>query len=342
MYTTHCLTRKIFKTAIYSGLLLFAIACTKQQTNNPSNGNGGGVKDILPVAGFQYEISSTTPTVTFKDTSKNAVAWLWKFGDDVTSTEQNPTHTYKKENSANEVKLIVTSSSGKKDSTKSISVPIIFFSPIAIFSWRIPNVNDPATIEFKSISLNSSAATWNFNDGTTTTGNIVSHTFPTTNNYNIILTVSNGYGGPPNSKTQNIPVNVISKIIIKGITLTHVPDNYVGGGSVENNLKVALTAGTGYGTPDPNCTNNSGNIITSCFWNNFVPVTTFQLNGNNSTLNLTFTDKQADGDRLTIGNLSTDYTELKSHYPSTKIYLSQPTTDQGGYLGVTFDVQYQL
>lgn len=346
MHTTHCLTRKIFKTAIYSGLLLFAIACTKQQTNNPSNGNGGGANDILPVAGFQYEISSTTPTVTFKDTSKNAVAWLWKFGDDVTSTEQNPTHTYKKENSANEVKLIVTSSSGKKDSTKSISVPIIFFSPIAIFSWRIPNVNDPATIEFKSNSLNSSAATWNFNDGTTTTGNIVSHTFSATNNYNVTLTVSNGYGGPPNSKTQNIPVNVISKIMIKGITLTHVPDNYVtiSDGAIKNMIHtdVYTTNLDAVTTTVNDATNNNGYIITNCTWGGLTPATLSQVNPTDRPLiNLIFEDRQ-NLQKYNMGILKIDFNELKSHYPSTKIYLSQPTTDQGGYLGVTLDVQYQL
>lgn len=34
-------------------------------------------------------------TVSFTDTSLNAVSWLWTFGDGITTTEQNPVHTYR-------------------------------------------------------------------------------------------------------------------------------------------------------------------------------------------------------------------------------------------------------
>jgi PKD repeat protein len=50
----------------------------------------------LPVieAGFTHTINQVTGTVTFINTSSNADAYSWDFGDDTTSTEINPIHTY--------------------------------------------------------------------------------------------------------------------------------------------------------------------------------------------------------------------------------------------------------
>lgn len=333
--------KNITKTICFLSIFLLNLACTKQKTDVP-NGTGGSM-DIVPIAGFQYQISSTSPTVTFKDTSKNAIAWLWKFGDDATSIEQNPTHIYKKENPGNEVKLIVTSSTGKKDST-TLSVPIIFFSPIASFTWSIPNAHDPATIEFKSNSLNSSVATWNFEDGTSNTGNTLLHTFPTTKNYNVTLTVSNGYGGAPNSKTQTIPVNVISKIIIKGITLTHVPDKYVTDGTINNMIHADVyTPNLDAATTKVNdATNNNGYITTNCTWSGLTPTALSQVNPTDRpSINLIFEDRQ-NLQKYKIGILKVDFNEIKLNYPSTKIYLAPSTPDQGGFLGVTLDVEYQF
>ncbi len=49
-----------------------------------------------PVADFTGSpTSGKTPlTVTFRDLSTNAATWSWDFGDDGSSTDQNPSHTY--------------------------------------------------------------------------------------------------------------------------------------------------------------------------------------------------------------------------------------------------------
>lgn len=54
--------------------------------------------DAVPTAAF-FQSAPTVdiqndPTVEFTDESIDAVAWNWNFGDGVTSTDQNPTHTY--------------------------------------------------------------------------------------------------------------------------------------------------------------------------------------------------------------------------------------------------------
>lgn len=64
-----------------------------------------------PIANFQA--STNCGTVQFQDASTNlVVSYLWDFGDDTTSTERNPTHTYAN-NGNYTVSLKVTNNSGE-------------------------------------------------------------------------------------------------------------------------------------------------------------------------------------------------------------------------------------
>ncbi|MET0463634.1 MAG: PKD domain-containing protein [Chitinophagaceae bacterium] len=70
-----------------------------------------------PVANFNASGTGTCQqslTTTFQDLSTGAVSWLWNFGDNTTSTIQNPTHTYNGQGDYT-VTLIVTNSSGCTD-----------------------------------------------------------------------------------------------------------------------------------------------------------------------------------------------------------------------------------
>ncbi len=71
---------------------------------------------IEPVAGFYMEDTSifVSEYVTFIDTSINANAWFWIFGDGYTSTDQNPEHLYSNVGSDNLI-LIVASIDGCVD-----------------------------------------------------------------------------------------------------------------------------------------------------------------------------------------------------------------------------------
>lgn len=59
-----------------------------------------------PEANFDF--SANDGEITFSDNSANASSWLWDFGDDSTSIEQNPIHEYS-ENGEYTVRLIVAS-----------------------------------------------------------------------------------------------------------------------------------------------------------------------------------------------------------------------------------------
>ncbi len=73
--------------------------------------------DIAPVAYFTYSVDGLE--VTFTDESTTPTAWTWDFGDTVTSTSQNPTHTYSEEGSYT-VSLTVSNTSETTDTYDTI------------------------------------------------------------------------------------------------------------------------------------------------------------------------------------------------------------------------------
>ena len=60
-------------------------------TNSTTQSNYITVQ-AFPSTGFTYTTASGT--VTFTNTSTNAIAYSWNFGDNSSSTEANPVHTY--------------------------------------------------------------------------------------------------------------------------------------------------------------------------------------------------------------------------------------------------------
>jgi hypothetical protein len=76
-----------------------------------------------PVVKFdeQVYILPIGKPIKFKDSTINAINWLWKFGDGATSTLQNPTHTYVLMGSYL-IKKIVTTPAGCIDSAEAIAI----------------------------------------------------------------------------------------------------------------------------------------------------------------------------------------------------------------------------
>jgi PKD repeat protein len=74
--------------------------------------------NLPPVAGFTYTVLNLT--ATFTDTSTDSdgtiVSWSWDFGDGMTSTVQNPSHTYAAPGTYS-VGLTVTDDDGANDAT---------------------------------------------------------------------------------------------------------------------------------------------------------------------------------------------------------------------------------
>ncbi|QHJ05887.1 GEVED domain-containing protein [Hymenobacter busanensis] len=85
-----------------------------------------------PIANFTSNYSSTcASTVQFTDQSQNApTSWLWNFGDNTTSTQQNPTHAYTT-SGVYTVTLTASNAFGQNISTKAnyiaVAVPCITY-----------------------------------------------------------------------------------------------------------------------------------------------------------------------------------------------------------------------
>ena len=98
--------------------------------------------------------------------TKGISSWKWEFGDDETSTDQNPVHTYAESGSFN-AKLVITDSGGTKDSL--IQIVVVKPKPIADFS--APAVcQGTAAIITNTTSKNGltiSSWYWDFGDGQT-------------------------------------------------------------------------------------------------------------------------------------------------------------------------------
>ncbi|KPL16083.1 MAG: hypothetical protein AMS23_03820 [Bacteroides sp. SM1_62] len=77
----------------------------------------------LPTTGFTFEPTDITAydTVFFTNTSTDADSYTWDFGDNTTSTEENPTHIYTASGTYN-VKLIASNEDGNTEMSQSLTV----------------------------------------------------------------------------------------------------------------------------------------------------------------------------------------------------------------------------
>ena len=88
-------------------------------------------KFVKPITAFTVDTQQTcSGIISFTDlTTNNPTSWLWKFGDNTTSTTKNPVHTYAQEGTYN-VTLVTTNPAGKDSLTKTNY--IIFDSSLCV------------------------------------------------------------------------------------------------------------------------------------------------------------------------------------------------------------------
>lgn len=154
---------------------------------------------------------SATPTsgaaplaVQFTDQSTAGTsaitAWAWNFGDDATSTEQSPSHTYDADGTYT-VALTVTSADGSDTETKAGLITVgsdIEVPPTANFTVTPTSGTVPLTVAFTDASEPGSSAitawAWDFGDGDTSTDQSPSHIYDEAGTYSVSLTVTSDDG----------------------------------------------------------------------------------------------------------------------------------------------------
>lgn len=162
---------------------------------------------VIPVANFTSNATDgfAPLTVQFTDSSENATAINWDFGDGYTSTDHDPVHTYF---AAGNYSVNLTASNGNGTSSKLATINVqkqpAGVLPVANFSNNLTEGYAPLTVQFTDLSENVTEWKWDFGDGNTSGEQDPKHTFSIPGNYNINLSVSDGNG--TDSKLDTITV----------------------------------------------------------------------------------------------------------------------------------------
>ena len=138
-------------------------------------------------------------SVQFTDTSTGGpTAWLWVFGDGLTSTAHNPIHVFSTPGSYN-VTLTTTNASGSKTSSRTV---VVAAGLTASFSFTPDSPAVGQSVQFTDASTGGPTAwRWNFGDGTSSTSRNPAHAYSSAGSFNVSLTASGGSGSKTSTRT---------------------------------------------------------------------------------------------------------------------------------------------
>lgn len=164
------------------------------------------------IADFSSDVTEGVAplTIHFKDLSTgNPTKWTWSFGDGVTSSEQNPAHTY---TSDGIYKVSLIAEKFNPDSADIMVKPIyirVGADVVADFTATPTRGVAPLAVQFTDASSSAAPLTswlWNFGDGTTSTERNPLHTYASPGPYSVTLTAANAYRYHSITKTNLITV----------------------------------------------------------------------------------------------------------------------------------------
>jgi len=148
-----------------------------------------------PVAGFRADtLYCPSAPLQFVDTSIGLkLSYMWNFGDNVTSTLQNPTHSYATNNSYT-IKLVITDTVGCRDSVTKINY-VNVRPPTAAFDMvDSSGICLPLLTSFVFKGVDYKSLLWDFGDGTSTSAQSPSHFYNSYGTYTPTLYLT-GPGG---------------------------------------------------------------------------------------------------------------------------------------------------
>lgn len=163
-----------------------------------------------PIAAFVVGMDCDNHFIrTFTDASIGADEWHWDFGDGGTSTLPNPVHTYTSVGIYT-VSLTVINNITGCDHTKTTTVTIA--DEEAAFTAAQTELCRNTAASFTATSVHTPPAIvsydWDFGDGLTGTGQVVSHTYTTAGSYSVRLIITDVNGCTDTLvKNQYIKVN---------------------------------------------------------------------------------------------------------------------------------------
>jgi PKD repeat protein len=145
--------------------------------------------DLPPLdATFTYENDSQQPlTIIFTGVGE-VETWNWEFGDGAREIGQVVTHTYNTTGEMN-VALTIADAYQQKEVTQIVTISA---PPLdALFTYESDS-QQPMTIIFTGVG-EAETWDWEFGDGAREAGQVVTHTYNTTGEMNVALTIADAY-----------------------------------------------------------------------------------------------------------------------------------------------------
>ena len=166
---------------------------TRSAISTIRNLNPTAVTSGLPSTGAEGVSVAFTGAATDPG-SADTFTYSWNWGDGTTSTGATPSHTWGAEGTYTVTMTVLDDDGGRSTGTRSITIANV--APV------ISAYTDPGTAEegtptafvaaATDVSGDTLVYTWNFGDGTTASGDSVSHAWPDNGTYTIELTVEDG------------------------------------------------------------------------------------------------------------------------------------------------------
>lgn len=225
-------------------------------------------------------------TISFVNTTDTATSYLWKFGDNTTSSAANPKKRYSTAGNYT-VWLIATRLHGPPGGAciDSISLPITVTATQPANVTTSGNVSSckPFTVNFTNNTIPNNGATWVWGDGSLPNGvgNAVSHTYQDTGTYNAQLSVV-GLNGCTYVNSQTIRVNGPSGTWLydNGFICNTTPVRFQVTGVSYDSLRF------NFGNNDSLTTTSSTIFYTYSQGGNFIPSVTLIAGGGSCTFKL--------------------------------------------------------
>ncbi|MBK9247233.1 MAG: PKD domain-containing protein [Ignavibacteria bacterium] len=179
------------------------------------------------IAGFTSDKTSGDRPLTVKFTDASAGSpsnWNWNFGDNQSSTEQSPSHTYTQVGSYT-VRLIISNGSKSDTVTKNAYITVQDVVVVtADFQGNSTKGRAPLMVKFSDMSTGGPAAwSWDFGDGSAlATINNPEHTYTVPGIYSVTLTVTK------DSKDFKVTKKDYITVDSESISVDENPDLYNG------------------------------------------------------------------------------------------------------------------
>ncbi len=164
-------------------------------------------------------------TVQFTDNSDSSSVWAWTFegGSPANSSEQNPLVVFN-EPGAFSVTLNVTTTEGNQYILEQEDLIVVLPLPTADFSFSISG----GTVSFTNTSESADSYLWDFGDGSTSSTPNPTHTYTTSETYEVTLVATNDCGTNAYTQTVNVQLSGLDEQAGTRYSLTASPNPFAG------------------------------------------------------------------------------------------------------------------